>query len=472
MNNGMNGLQDRQAKAHVAEQSRQLTNGNTPDLETKLSKLQQKVDSAKKIAETLDSGLDQEFQEIEMMLADLSPEELVEYKAIETKVENAKKERVELKAGFSQDIEKALDEKFIYWQSIAKLMALGIVTKTPVLMWGPPGYGKSEMTMEALKSIFEQEDIFVQSFSTDMTESRLFGGVDIKVLQESGKQVFLVENSFIKYRVVIFEEIFQAPPELLKSLKDLITSKSLRNGTQQEKMECEIIIGLTNKQPSEIADMGDDEKAIIERFPLQLNVAWESHEAKDYLALFKKVIPVAFPQGPDLNNMAPILAEVLAKIAKTNTPISPRTAVHCLRAIQGAATLRGSESVEKEDLLVLEFIDGLTEFAKTIQTEIEQATERASAEERYKKAETALNDLTWGVEQEKTKKTPSPITFLQIAKSLSDFIDALSVMKVTNDLKDKKKTLADAADARMAECKQLSESSTRQDTSAPAYNFE
>lgn len=442
-----------------------------PTVDTK-NELQKKVESARRLAENLDGSLAVDLAEIEKMIADLGTQDETTLAEIQTELISIKKEKQEIKAGFNKEIERALDEKFIYWQEVAELIALGIATKTPVLMWGPPGYGKSEMTMSALKSIFDQEDIFVQSFSSDMTESRMFGGTDIKVLQESGRQIFLVENSFIKFRVVIFEEIFQAPPELLKSLKDLITSKTLRNGTQQEPMECEIIIGLTNKQPAEIAEMGDDERAIIERFPLQLNVAWESNEAKDYLAMFNKVIPSAFPTGPDLKSIAPILAEVISKVGATNTPISPRTAVHCLRAIQGAATLRGSEVVEKQDLLVLKYLDGLTEYAQTLQKEIDSASERASAEQRYIKAESALNGLIQNIQTEASQKSPSPIRFNQLAKAVSDYIDAISKMKVTEEFKDKKKKLNETADQWMTKCKQLSEENTRPDNSISNFSFE
>src|SRR3989344_470734 len=60
------------------------------------------------------------------------------------------------------------------------------------------------------------------------------------------------------------------------------TEGALRKGVQVFPMRTECIIGLTNREPAELAEMGPAAAALVERFPLQLRVTWPSYAASDY----------------------------------------------------------------------------------------------------------------------------------------------------------------------------------------------
>lgn len=168
-----------------------------------------------------------------------------------------------------QYIEGFIDSKEVY-----DILTIGMMTKQNVLLWGPPGYGKSEMTQAFLKEFFD--DVYTLSFGEGMEEALLYGGLDFNALSQKGRLEFFPENSFLNHSVAVFEELFDAPTPVILSLKDTLTARKLRKGTQVFPMKTEFIVGITNKDPDEIASMGDSEKALIERFPLRLRVDWSS----------------------------------------------------------------------------------------------------------------------------------------------------------------------------------------------------
>jgi MoxR-like ATPase len=330
-------------------------------------------------------------------------------------------------------ISQALAAKFIFSDELARVLALAIVSKKNVLLWGPGGHGKSEMVMEVLKAI--QAEPFVQSFGEGMDEATLWGGLDFQALESEKVLRYYPEESFLASEYVIFEELFDAPPAVLLALKDTLTSRVLRKGAQKFAMRTESVIALTNKDPAEIADMGAAYQALIERFPLVLKVEWSDYRAQEYQQLFDKVEPQL--GGANLNGLAPVLAELMAKVVENgDDPISPRSAIHAIGVIKTAAELRGSDTCEKEDLLDLRFVDGFEGMAETLQEDLDRATEHAAAAENIAQFKGRISSLAYRLHD-----ASSPIKALQIGKAAQALIDELSRLKVPDSLTQERKDL-------------------------------
>lgn len=209
---------------------------------------------------------------------------------------------------------------FIRAEKVWKILEIGKSTQKNVLLWGPAGHGKSEMVSHFFRNA---DSTFFQSFGEGMTEDRLFGGINFKMFEDEKILEYNTSRSFLSYEYVIFEELFDAPPIVLLSLKDTIQARQLRNGAQTVPMKTKFIVGITNKSPSEISELGPTYQALIERFPLQLEVKWESYGEADYVELFEAL---QF-HGDEFR--------VLAKgIGNLQGAISPRTAVHAARLLQ------------------------------------------------------------------------------------------------------------------------------------------
>jgi MoxR-like ATPase len=366
--------------------------------------------------------------------------------------------------------------RFIKSERLVRALALALVSGRNLLLWGPGGHGKSEATQFALRLIRRRpEDCFVQSFGEGMTEDRLWGGVDLQVLDRENLVRYRTDDSFLAARLAVFEELFDAPPVVLLSLKDAVQARELRNGAQRVKMTTEVIFALTNKEPTEVGDLGPSAQALLERFPLQLRVAWESYSSQDYAHLFRTVGAWADAPEPaaggladqleatralykrvSLNGQERILAELIAKAGEKGQPISPRSAAHATAIVRAAAALRGSDKVEKQDLLDLAYLPGMEAIAAELGKEVEAAVARAEAERLLQAAEAKLAALLTEL-----AAADSPIKALQVYRRLQAFGDEVAALRVTDALTERRKKLREAADGRAQEALAKAVSTTR-----------
>jgi len=196
------------------------------------------------------------------------------------------------------------------------ILDIGLKTGKNIILYGPGGHGKSELTTAYLaeKGITP----YVITMGTGMTTDRLFGGLDIPTFEKTGKIEYLVENSFMNQEYVIFEELFDAPDFILEQLKDILSSKVFRNGTQIVPIKTKFIICCTNRTREEFSK-NMSLKALMERFPLELNVIWDNYTEVTY----NKLLETKFGKG----NVDPIIPYLLQEYHKAGVTISPRVAV-------------------------------------------------------------------------------------------------------------------------------------------------
>ena len=280
-----------------------------------------------------------------------------------------------------QEIKSALDKSFIETEKVARILSLSLSGHKNCLLWGEGGHAKSTMVSCAVEGLKLSEDCFIQSFGEGMDESRLFGGLNYEKLETEKVLEYHVERSFLNSKVAVFEELFDAPPVVLLALKDTLTAKELRNGAQRCKMKTECIIALTNRNPAEISDMGAAAHALVERFPLQLNVKWETYNGDAFVSLFMKV-------KPKVNNkMQRRLAFLIDRAISEGAVISPRTAIHALETLVNA---KNQGMKDRECYQTLAFIPGFETILQDIDTELKEAEERSAALERLDKVRKLL----------------------------------------------------------------------------------
>lgn len=206
--------------------------------------------------------------------------------------------------------------KFVFMDKSLSILEIGLKTETNIVLYGPGGHGKSELALEFLydKGI----NPYVITMGKGMTTDRLFGGIDLPTLDKDGKLEYLVENSFMNHEYVIFEELMDAPDYILEQLKDILSSGYFRNGTQVYKIKTRFIIGNTNKTREEFST-NDSLKALMERFPLELNVIWPNYTEIAYNTLLEK----RFGEG----RVDPVIPFILDEFVKNGVTISPRIAL-------------------------------------------------------------------------------------------------------------------------------------------------
>jgi len=210
----------------------------------------------------------------------------------------------------------ASTEKFVFMDKTASILNVGFSTSKNVVLYGPGGHGKSEMTLDFLQA--KGITPYVITMGTGMTTDRLFGGLDIPTFETTGKIEYLVENSFMNNEYVVFEELFDAPDFILEQLKDILSSGVFRNGTQIFPISTKFIICCTNRTRDEFSK-NMSLKALMERFPLELNVIWDNYTEISYNRLLESKFGV--------DNVDPVIPYLLQEYAKNGVTISPRVAV-------------------------------------------------------------------------------------------------------------------------------------------------
>ena len=219
-----------------------------------------------------------------------------------------------------EPVEKRTD-RYVYSDKTIEVLEVAYLTNKNVVLWGPGGYSKSTLSLDFMRD--KGHEPFVVTMGKGMTLDRLYGGLDLKKFQEDGRIEYLVENSFMNYEYVIFEELFDSPDYILEQLKDTLSSKILRNGGQVFPLKTKFIICNTNQTREFFTKNNSSLLALMERFPLELEVRWKDHNRITYENLLNKV-----------NGFAdPMLTYVLEEFAKAGHTISPRIAIEAAQVL-------------------------------------------------------------------------------------------------------------------------------------------
>lgn len=269
-------------------------------------------------------------------------------------------------------ISKTLRSRFVHCNEIVQVLTHAMYQPCNVLLWGPGGHGKSDMVMTALRALgYTDEEIFLQSFGEGMSEDRLWGGPNIAKLDECLE--YDTDRSFLPYQVAVLEEILDASSQALLPLKDVLTRRVFFNGDQAVPMNCKVIVACTNKDPRQYAKDSDAIKALLERFPLQLEVRWQTYEQSDYEALFQKADPDA---GPDKRKLHRIYAHVIANLnddREDGFQVSPRIALGGLRLAANSVQRNGRKRMTVQDILTIRNVQGMESYKRDVEALIRGA---------------------------------------------------------------------------------------------------
>lgn len=221
-----------------------------------------------------------------------------------------------------ESIKEDLNKKYVYAKETLNILEVGFLTGKNIILFGPGGHSKSTIT----EDFFRNQGIepFVVTMGQGMTPDRLFGGINIKKLQDSGEIEYLVENSFMNHEYVILEEVLDCPDFILEQLKDILSSKIFRNGSQVYPIKTKFIVGNTNRTREDYAKKDSSIKALMERFPLELEVKWKDYNKTTYEQLF-----LARFGKSDM-----LLTYILEEFAKKDKVISPRIAIEAFEILE------------------------------------------------------------------------------------------------------------------------------------------
>lgn len=302
---------------------------------------------------------------------------------------------------------QSLMDSFVFMEKTIQVLDIGLKVGKNVVLHGLGGHGKSEIALE----FFYEKGIrpYVITMGAGMTADRLFGGVNIPILEKEGKIEYLCNNSFMNHEYVIFEEMMDAPDYLLEELKDILSSGEFRNGTQIYPIKTRFIVGNTNKLREEFAK-NLSLKALMERFPLEHNVIWDNYNDLAY----NKLLETRFGVG----KVNPIIPFILQEYNKQGLTISPRIALDCYEVFEECGP----------DALMF-----FADFAKK-PTIIQDALKKFEATIRFRVLGGEISELVEKLDNNNKRTQASKEEFVKDYKGVESRLLEIKSMNVTDDL--------------------------------------
>jgi MoxR-like ATPase len=170
---------------------------------------------------------------------------------------------------------------FVYLEEVEKTLDIALSTKTNIILYGPGGFGKTELVKKYIKKHNLTSNVVV-GYKNMMVEA-LLGIPDMqKLMNDSEYQIAFDKSVFMGAEVLVLEEFLDVMPETAAALKDIITEGGYRQKGIFIKSDIKMVIMITNKPPTDIVD-DDNLKAFYEeRFPIRIKVDWVIRSAAKY----------------------------------------------------------------------------------------------------------------------------------------------------------------------------------------------
>ena len=267
---------------------------------------------------------------------------------------------------------KILNNGLVGKEKVMKLGLLSILSGENMILVGPPGTAKSEISRRLREILADSgsETYFEYLFTKFTTPEEIFGPLSIKQLQND-KFERNTEGYMPSSRIVFLDEIFKANSSILNTLLTILNERVFHNGLKREKTPLISLIGASNELPFE----NDELTALYDRFLIRAVVGYVSDDEIEELLDIKETemeIPaeIKFTES-DLNEIRneSEKVRVTSGIKRTvmqirqdynkifaednHEIISDRKLVKMVKLLKISAYLNGRDKVDFSDLMLL-----------------------------------------------------------------------------------------------------------------------
>ena len=257
-------------------------------------------------------------------------------------------------------------------EKVMKLGLLSILSGENMILVGPPGTAKSEISrrLREILADTDSETYFEYLFTKFTTPEEIFGPLSIKQLQND-KFERNTEGYMPSSRIVFLDEIFKANSSILNTLLTILNERVFHNGLKREKTPLISLIGASNELPFE----NDELTALYDRFLIRAVVGYVSDDEIEMLLDIKEtdmeiLAEIKFTES-DLNEIRNESEKVRVTfgIKKTimqirqdynkifsednHEIISDRKLVKMVKLLKISAYLNGRNKVDFSDLMLL-----------------------------------------------------------------------------------------------------------------------
>lgn len=144
----------------------------------------------------------------------------------------------------------------------ARLLLLAALAGEHVLLIGPPGTAKSELSRR-LRACFRDARWFERLLTRFSVPEELFGPLSIRGLERDVYER-LIEGYLPTSHVAFLDEIFKANSAILNALLTILNEREFDNGSTRLRVPLLCVVGASNEVPA-----GDELAALADRFLLR-----------------------------------------------------------------------------------------------------------------------------------------------------------------------------------------------------------
>ncbi len=260
------------------------------------------------------------------------------------------------------DAEQHLNARFLERREEIRGLILGLVSSENVLLLGPPGSAKSELS-DALCSLISGGEYFYSLLTRTSTPEDLFGPYSIAALENDSywrKTIGYLPSATVAF----IDEIFKSNSATLNGLLPVLNERVFVNDGRREDLPLEMVVAASNELPADREELD----ALWDRFMLRFQVSYLKEEGGflDLLGRAARSAPPA-PQAPDLSGedleaarrgalsvdasgVVPALAALRRKLEGEGVRASDRRYVKALSLVKANAFLSGRDAANDEDL--------------------------------------------------------------------------------------------------------------------------
>jgi hypothetical protein len=248
-----------------------------------------------------------------------------------------------------KDVQEYISKKFYNVEEIVEFLYLVFTSKGNGILYGPGGFGKSQVTKEFLN--FYNINSAVKVGHSSMDVESLLGIPNIeKLTKESIYEIEFSKSIFSLEGVLILEEFLDVNPNVAASLKDILTEGGYRQGDKLYPSSVGPVIICSNKSPEEVSTDLSTSAFYKERFPYSLYTIWNSFTYENYLNLYSTL----YGDQVKSDEKYQLLADICSISCKDDNLISPRIAIKARDAFLSSNELSSLRYISSLDYSKIE----------------------------------------------------------------------------------------------------------------------
>src|SRR5262249_21699485 len=163
-----------------------------------------------------------------------------------------------------RDVIGRLKERFVGRDEVVDLIALAVVAREPLFLYGPPGTAKAALIRDFAQAV--QARYFEYLLTRFSEPNEIFGPIDIARLRE-GTVVTVTTGMLPEAEFVFLDELFNANSAILNNLLTVLNERVYRRGAETHRLPLLSLFSASNHLPDD-----DALRALFDRFLLRCHV--------------------------------------------------------------------------------------------------------------------------------------------------------------------------------------------------------